>query len=126
MFDFLDSDWFNIVLEIIFLILIIYDVKRYRETKKGEFIVNIIITIGFAIWTLYPYYKSYLGWESSQKERILSTCENDVNQTVCICMNEKFFKEYTYQEYKLIDTNGSEYSEFVKDAKEDCMDDGWF
>ena len=34
MLDFLDSDWFNIGLEIVFSIIIIYDVKRYFETKK--------------------------------------------------------------------------------------------
>lgn len=34
MFDFLDSDWFNIGLEIVFLLLISYDVKKYIETKK--------------------------------------------------------------------------------------------
>lgn len=126
MFDFLDSDGFNIALEIFFVLLISYDVKRYIETKKGEFIVNILITIGFAIWTLYPYYKSYFGWDASQKEKLLSGCEDDANTTVCICVNEKLFKEYTYQEYKAIDTNNTEYVEFLKDAKEDCSDDGWF
>ncbi|MDH4944974.1 hypothetical protein [Sulfurimonas sp. C5] len=126
MFDFFDSDWFNIALEIFFVILISYDVKRYMETKKGEFLVNIVITLGFAIWTLYPYYKSYFGWENPQKEKILSACANDQNQTLCTCVNEKLFKEYTYQEYKAIDINGTEYLEFLKDAKEDCSDDGWF
>jgi hypothetical protein len=125
-FDFLDSDWFNIALEIFFVILISYDVKRYIETKKGEFIVNIIITIGFAIWTLYPYYNSYFGWEESQKEKMMSVCENDANKTVCICIDEKIFKEYTYQEYRAVDKNSSEHLEFMKEAKEDCMDDGWF
>ncbi|QOP41751.1 hypothetical protein [Sulfurimonas marina] len=126
MFDFMDSDWFTIGLEIVFLLLISYDVKRYRETKKGEFLVNIVITIGFAIWTLYPYYNSYFGWEDSQKEKMLSVCENDANKTVCICIDEKVFKEYTHQDYMAVDKNSSEYLEFMKEAKEDCMDDGWF
>jgi len=34
MLDFLDSDWFNIGMEIVFLILISYDVKKYFETKN--------------------------------------------------------------------------------------------
>lgn len=126
MFDFLDSDWFNITLEIIFVILIIYDVRRYMQTKKGEFIVNIILTIGFAIWTLYPYYTSYFGWEASQKESILSACESDANTTVCRCISEKVFKEYTATEYQALDKNGSKYVEFMKETKEDCTDDGWF
>ena len=85
--------------------------------KKGEFLVNIVITIGFAIWTLYPYYNSYFGWEDSQKEKMLSVCENDANKTVCICIDEKVFKEYTHQDYMAVDKNSSEYLEFMKEAK---------
>ena len=44
MFDFLDSDWFIISLEIVCLILIAYDIKKYIETKKKEYITNIVLT----------------------------------------------------------------------------------
>ncbi|MCW8837753.1 MAG: hypothetical protein OQK11_03535 [Thiovulaceae bacterium] len=126
MFDFLDSDWFNIGLEIVFLLLIYYDIKKYRETKKKEYITNIILTIGFAIWVLYPYYKSYFGWKDSQKSELISTCMDANDTKVCKCVDEAIFKEYTYDEYKLLDKKSDEYKEFVKDSKEDCLDDSWF
>ncbi|WP_373069330.1 hypothetical protein [Sulfurimonas sp.] len=126
MFDFLDSDWFNIGLEIVFLILISYDVKKYIETKKKEYIVNIVLTVGFAIWVLYPYYKSYFGWEESQKKELISTCVDTNDTKLCKCVDEALFKGYTYDEYKVLDKNSSEYIGFVKDAKEECLDDSWF
>jgi len=126
-FDFLDSDWFNIGLEIVFVILISYDVKKYFETRKREYIVNIVLTIGFAIWALYPYYNSYVGWQEEQKKEMLSHCSGDKNSTkLCKCLDDTTFKSYTYDEYKALDKNSSEYREFLKEAKEDCLDDGWF
>ncbi len=126
MFDFLDSDWFNIGLEIVFVILISYDVKKYFETRKREYIVNIVLTIGFAIWTLYPYYTSYVGWEEEQKKVMLSHCKDSNDTKLCSCMDDATFKEYTHDEYIALDKNSSEYKEFLSDAKEDCLDDGWF
>lgn len=126
MFDFLDSDWFNIGLEIIFVILISYDIKKYVQTKKKEYITNIVLTIGFAVWTLYPYYKSYFGWNEKQKTKMISTCQTDANQTLCKCVDEKIFKEYVYEEYIVQDKNSTEFQEFIHDAKKDCSDDSWF
>jgi len=126
MFDFLDSDWFTIGLEIIFLILIIYDIKNYIQTKKREYIINIVLTLGFAIWTLYPFYKSYFGWSSEQKTQMLQTCNDSNNSKLCNCIDETTFKTYIYTEYKLIDKNSTQYKEFLKDTKEDCLDDSWF
>jgi hypothetical protein len=126
MFDFLDSDWFNITLEVVFLILISYDVKKYIETKKKEYLTNIVLTIVFAIWTLYPYYNSYVGWEDEQKQVMISHCNSEKNTTLCRCMDEATFKEFTHDEYIGIDKNSSDYIEFLSDAKEDCLDDSWF
>jgi len=126
-FDFLDSDWFNISLQIVFLVALIYDVRKYRETKKNEYIINIVLTIGFAIWMLYPYYISYIGWNEGQKSEILSHCKGDENSTkLCKCLDDMTFKNYTYEEYKKLDRNSSEYKDFLKDAKDDCLDDSWF
>ncbi|WP_372998535.1 hypothetical protein [Sulfurimonas sp.] len=126
MFDFLDSDWFNIGLEIVFLILISYDIKKYFETKKREYIVNIVLTIGFAIWVLYPYYKSYYGWDEAQKQEMISTCVDANNSELCKCVDEAIFKEYVYDDYKALDKNSSEYKEFLKETKEGCQDESWF
>jgi len=126
-FSFLESDWFNITLEVVFLILISYDVKRYFDTKKKEYIINVVLTVAFAIWALYPYYTSYVGWKEEQKTEMLSHCKGDENSTkLCKCMDETTFKNYTYEEYKKLDMNSSEYKEFVKETKEDCLDDSWF
>ncbi|OHD97068.1 MAG: hypothetical protein A3E21_06800 [Sulfurimonas sp. RIFCSPHIGHO2_12_FULL_36_9] len=135
MFDFLDSDWFNITLEVIFIILISYDIKKYIETKKREYIVNIVLTLVFAVWTLYPYYNSYVGWDEKQKAEMISTCtkkevslehQKENNETLCKCVDEAIFKEYTYDEYKAVDKNGTDFKEFIKETKEECADDSWF
>ena len=126
MFDFLDSDWFNIGLEIIFLIIIIYDIKRYFETKKKEYIINIVLTAGFAYWALSPYYNSYIEWDEDQKSKMISMCQ-DLNDTkLCECIDNKIFKEFSFDEYVAVDKNASEYKEFIKNTKEDCLDNGWF
>ena len=126
MFDFLDSDWFNITLEIIFLILIVWDIKRYFETRKKEYIVNIVLTIGFAYWALEPYYNSYIEWDEKQKEALISTCKNESNTTLCQCVDDAIFKNFSHQEYITLDKNSSEFKEFLKDAKEECTNPSWF
>ena len=126
MFDFLDSDWFNIGLEIVFVILISYDIKKYIETKKKEYITNIVLTIAFAIWALYPYYNSYMGWDEEQKQVMLSHCSDTNDTKLCKCLDDTTFKTYTHDEYITVDKNSSDYREFLEEAKEDCLDDGWF
>ncbi len=126
MFDFLDSDWFNIGLEIVFVILISYDVKKYFETKKREYIINIVLTIGFAIWTLYPYYTSYVGWKEEQKAVMISHCLDTNDTKLCKCIDEATFKSYTHDEYVALDKNSSEYSEWLVETKEECLDESWF
>ncbi len=135
MFDFLDSDWFIITLEIVFVILIAYDIKKYRETKKKEYITNIVLTFGFAVWTLYPMYKSYFGWNETQKQEMLSKCAlkevplgyvDSNNSELCKCVDDAIFKGYVYEEYKSLDKNSTEYIEFIQEAEEDCLDESWF
>ncbi len=126
MFDFLDSDWFNILLQIVFVLLIWFDVKKYRQTKKKEYIVNIVLTVGFAFWALYPYYNSYVQWEEKEKKTLLANCSVEKNATLCRCLDDAIFKNYTYEEYKALDKNGSDFKKFLKEAKEDCEDDSWF
>lgn len=126
MFDFLDSDWFNISLEIIFVILISYDIKKYFETKKKEYIVNIVLTLGFAVWALYPYYNSYIEWEDGQKSQMISTCKDTNDTKLCECVDDKIFKGYSFKEYTAIDKNSTDFKEFLKEAKEECLDDSWF
>ena len=126
MFDFMDSDWFVIGLEVLFLVLISYDVKQYIKTKKREYIINIVVTIGFAIWVLLPFYTSYFGWEDQQKMEMLKECNDSNNTELCNCVDESIFKEYTNAEFAAIDKNSTEFKEYVKETKEECLDDSWF
>ncbi|MEA1955938.1 MAG: hypothetical protein U9N02_05540 [Campylobacterota bacterium] len=124
MFDFLDEDWFIITLEIVFLVLIIYDIRQYIRNKKKEYITNIVLTFGFAVWTLLPMHTKYFKWSEPQKQEMLKACEKEDNATLCRCENGSLFKEYGFDELKTLDTK--ELEEFKKEAKEDCLDDGWF
>ena len=126
MFDFLDSDWFVIGLEIVFVILISYDVKKYFQTRKKEYIFNIVLTLGFAIWTLFPFYTSYFGWQAAQKKEMLQVCKDANNTELCNCIDESIFKEYTNEEYLKLDKSATTFKEFLKETKEECLDDSWF
>ncbi len=126
MFDFLDSDWFVISLEIVFLLFIAYDAKKYFETKKKEYITNIVLTLGFFIWALIPFYNSYMTWSEDKKQELISECKKENNETLCQCLDEKIFKEYSFDDFKSLDKNSSDFNEFIKDTKEECLDDSWF
>lgn len=126
MFDFLDSDWFVIGLEIVFVILIYFDIKKYMQTKKKEYMINIVLTLGFAVWTLLPYYNSYFGWEDAQKKKMLIKCDDSNDTKLCNCIDESIFKNYIFKEYNSLDKESKDYKEFLKETKEDCLDDGWF
>lgn len=128
MFDFLDEDWFIITLEVVFVVLIAYDVRQYLRTKKKEYITNIVLTVGFAIWVLYPMYTKYFQWSDTQRSEEYSLCKNlDANATeLCECIHDTVLKTYSYDEYSTMGKDSKEYTEFMKETKEDCLDDGWF
>ena len=126
MFDFLDSDWFNILLQVGFVIALVYDVKKYKETQEFKYVFNIFTTIGFAIWILYPYYTSYTGWQEEQKIEMISHCSDTNNTKLCKCIDEATFKSYTHDEYMALDKKSSEYAEWLADTKEECLDESWF
>ena len=125
MFDSLKSDWFNITLEVVFVALIWFDLKKYLQTKKREYLINIIATIGFAIWALYPYYMRYFEWSEDEKKALLSHCDKEKNATLCRCLDKTIFENYTFKEYKKV-KDSTEFQTFLKDTKEECNDDGWF
>lgn len=126
MFSFFSEDWFVISLEIVFLLFIIYDAKKYFQTQKKEYLTNIALTIGFFIWTAIPFYNSYITWNEGTKSEINAACLSENNETLCKCLDENIFKEYSFEAYQALDKNSSDYVEFVKETKEDCLDDSWF
>lgn len=126
MFDFLSSDWFNMALEVLFLFLMVYDIQHYIETKKREYILNIVLTIVFFLWAAIPFYHSYVTWSDENKKSFESHCLQENNQTLCSCLDDKVFKEFTFEEFTAKDKNSSDYKEFLKESKEECLDDSWF
>jgi len=126
LFDFLDEYWFIIALEVVFLVLIVYDIKKYIETKKKEYITNIVLTVGFAVWTLLPFYNSYVTWADEDKQIVKKECMKDKNETLGNCLSDVLFKEYSFEDYKKLDKESDDFKEFLKDTKEECLDDSWF
>lgn len=126
MFDFFDSDWFIIGLEIAFLIFIAYDIKKYVETKKNEYIINVVVTFVFFVWAAIPFYNKYIAWDDSSKEVYVKECLKENNETVCSCVTDSVFKEYSLNAYSYTDKNSTSYKKFLKQSKEDCLDDSWF
>lgn len=127
MFDFLDSDWFVIILEIVFLIFISYDLKKYFETKKREYIFNIVLTLVFFVWALIPFYNSYMTWDEEKKKELITACTHtESNETLCGCVNDKIFKEYSFEGYKSLDKNSSDFKDFIEETKGECLDKSWF
>lgn len=130
MFGFMESDWFTITLEIVFLIFIIYDTKRYFETRKREYLINIVLTIGFFIWAIVPFYNKYLSWNEADQAQLIRQCETrEHNSTLCECLEDKIFKAYGQADYEGIDTkHDADYLEFKAQSIKECKgeDDSWF
>ena len=127
MFDFMDSDGFIIGLEIVFLTFVIYDAWKYYKTRKKEYIMNIVLAIGFALWILVPFYTKYYNWTDAQRETLQSQCLSENNETYCACVDNAIVKEYDFDTFEKIDTkNDKAYLEFLKSSKEECFEDSWF
>ena len=121
MFDFLENDIFVIVLNIAFLIFIIYDYKKYKATKQKMLLLNIAMTIGFAIWVMIPFYNKYFTWSDENITKITVAC-SDSNKTLYNCMVDSTIKAYSYEDYSCEDKNSSDYKAFVTEALETCQE----
>lgn len=126
MFDFLDSDGFIIGLEIVFLTFIAYDGYKYFKTKRREYLLNIALAIGFAVWVLYPFYTKYYEWEDKDIEALIQTCLGEHNASYCNCVDNMIFKEYDLKSFREVDKSSEAYIGFVKDAEKECFEDSWF
>lgn len=120
---FYESDWFTITLEVIFLFFIIYDIRRYIVTRKKEYITNIVLTVGFAVWAFMPFYNKYFTWEESDRAQLIEACIEEHNASYCICLDDKIFKEYTLTDFHELDqTSDKDYLEFIAGMKEECSE----
>ncbi len=123
MFDFLDSDWFIIGLEVVFIVLISYDVYKYVKTKKRQYIINIVLTLGLAVWTLYPFYTKYYEWNDKDREALIQECLSHGNERYCGCLENMIFKEYEEDVYKKIDKeNDMDFLEFMNESRKECLE----
>lgn len=121
MFDFLDNDYFVITLETLFLIFIIFDLKKWFETKKREYLINIALSVGFFIYTAIPFYNKYYTWSNQDLNTLNEKCLNENNSTLCECLNDKIIKEYSFESYQNADQN--KLKEFFDESKQECIED---
>jgi len=126
MFDFMDSDGFIIGLEIVFLTFIAYDGFKFYKTRQRQYIINIVLAIGFALWVLVPFYTKYYDWTPDQREDFKVQCLNDHNASYCKCMDNMVYKAFEYGDYKKMNKEDKEYKIFLKDSFEECFEDSWF
>ena len=127
MFDFMDSDWFIIGLEVLFLSFITYDGWKYYKTRKKEYIVNIVLAIGFALWVLVPFYTKYYDWTEAQRAELEKECLVDNNASYCSCMDNMIVKKYDSVRFHKIDRQkDKDYLEFLEESKKECFEDSWF
>lgn len=123
MFDFLDSDWFIVSLEIVFLLFIVYDTRLYIRTKKREYLFNIALALGFAIWTLYPFYTKYYTWQPQEREELIESCTSEQNASYCECLDDKIFKAYDIKSYRALEKDkDEEYLEFLEESHKECRE----
>ena len=120
MFDFLDNDIFVIVINIVFLVFIIYDIKKYRQTKQKALLFNIALTIGFAIWVMIPFYNKYMTWDDKSITQIDLACEH--NQSLHDCLVDAAVKNYSFEAFDKEDKESEDYLAFIKDASKECLD----
>ncbi len=122
----MDSDAFIIGLEVLFLSFIAYDAYKYSKTKKREYILNIVMAIGFGLWVLIPFYSKYYKWDEQQRETLNQECLSEHNQSYCSCVDDMIYKAYSFSEYKQMDKENSAYLEFIEASKKECFEDSWF
>lgn len=122
MFDFFQSDAFTIGLEIAFLVFIFYDLRKYLATKKREYMVNIVLAVGFFIYTAIPFYKKYATWSDADRLVLQAVCEKENEAKLCDCLSDAIEKEYTFEAYdKAFETE--ELKIFVDETLTECKED---
>ncbi len=123
MFDFLESDLAIFLLNIFFLIFIYFDYKKYKQSGQKLYVLNILLTIGFAVWILWPLYTKYITWSEKERLELFKSCHSVSDKTLCECINEHTVKNYSYAQYRLLDKKSAPFQSFLKETKEECLED---
>jgi len=125
---FYESDWFAIALEILFLLFIAYDAKRYYQTRKREYLFNIVLAPLFFFWALVPFYNKYITWQESDRIAFTAACQNDHNASYCQCLEDSIVKEYDFGTYSALEKeNDSDLIAFLDEADTECRsEESWF
>jgi len=119
-FDFFESDTFTIGLEIAFLAFIGYDARKFFLTRRREYIVNIILALGFFIWAAVPFYNKYITWSDADRQALQTICEKENNASLCGCLTDTLTKEYSFSSYEsAFETEALKH--FTEEAKEECQ-----
>jgi len=121
LFDFFDSDAFNIGLEIAFLAFIGYDARKYFLTKRREYAINIVLAIGFFIWAAIPFYNKYYTWSEAERNALQAICEKEESREVCECLTDTLTKEYSFSAYEEA-YESPEQKAFTQEAKKECLE----
>jgi hypothetical protein len=122
MFDFLDNDYFIITINIVFLVFIIFDIQKFRESEDKKYLLNILLTLGFAIWVMIPFYNKYITWSEKNISELSHHCEEN-NRSLCSCITDWTIKSYSYESFMQVDKNSSDYRAFLKETKQECLED---
>lgn len=121
MFDFFDSDAFTIGLEIVFLLFIGYDFRKYLLTRKREYLMNIALAVGFFIWTAIPFYNKYYTWSDTERSALTTLCAKEHDKTLCECLTDTVTKEYAFSAYETA-FETPEMKAFQETAIKECRD----
>ena len=112
----------------LFLLFITYDAKRYFQTRKREYLLNILLAVVFFFWASVPFYNKYYGWQERDRTSLTAQCADEYNQTYCSCLEDKIFKEYDFESYKVLSLNkDDELTEFLDESAKECRgEESWF
>lgn len=122
MFEFFESDVFTIGLEIALLLFVAYDLKKYLATKKREYMVNIVLALGFFIYTAIPFYNKYVTWSEADRIALQTVCEKEHTKAVCKCLSDATEKKYSFAAYEKA-FESEELKTFTDETLQECTED---
>lgn len=122
MFDFFESDTFTIGLEVAFLVFIGYDARKYFLTRRREYLLNILLAVGFFIWAAIPFYNKYYTWSDAERNALTTLCAKLHDKAQCECLTDTVTKGYSFKAYESA-FETAELTTFTAAAIKECGDE---